>query len=77
MFDQILDLVKQQLGNNPQVASAIPAGQQEVVHQEVATQITNSLANHASQTGVGGLLSSLQNGLSSGSGICTQSKRPK
>jgi hypothetical protein len=69
MFDQILDLVKQHLGNNPQIASSIPAGQEDAVHNEVASQITNGLASHASQGGVGGLLSSLQSGLSSGSPV--------
>lgn len=70
MFDQILDLVKQHLGNNPQVASAIPPGQADAVHNEIASQITNGLANQASaQGGVGGLLSSLQSGLASGSPI--------
>jgi len=70
MFDQILDLVKQHLGNNPQVAQAIPAGQEEEVHREVATQVTNGLAHQAAaQGGVGGLLSQLQAGLTSGSPV--------
>jgi uncharacterized protein YidB (DUF937 family) len=70
MFDQILDMVKAHLGNNPQVASAIPAGQEEAVHREVASQITKGLANQAPQQGgVGGLLSKLQSGLTSGSPI--------
>jgi len=70
MFDQILDLVKQHIGSNPQVASAIPAGQENEVHQEIASQITNGLASHASsQGGVGGLLSMLQGGMSSGSPV--------
>lgn len=70
MFDQILDLVKQHLGNNPQVASAIPPGQADAVHNEIAHQVTNGLANQAaSQGGVGGLLASLQGGLTSGSPV--------
>jgi hypothetical protein len=70
MFDQILDLVKSHLGNNPQVASAVPPGQEEAVHHEVATQIQNGLATQAAaQGGVGGLLSQLQSGLSSGSPV--------
>ena len=69
MFDQILDLVKQQVGGNSQVASAIPAGQEDAVHHEIAHQVTNGLASQAaSQGGVGGLLSMLQGG-SSGSPI--------
>lgn len=72
MFDQILDLVKQHLGNNPQIASALPAGKQDEVHKEVASQITNTLATQAgnpSTGGVGGLLSQLQSGLTSGSPV--------
>ncbi len=69
MFDQILQLVKEHLGNNPQVASAIPAEQADAVHNEIATHLTNGLASQASQGGVGGLLSSLQNNMSSGSPV--------
>src|ERR671926_35946 len=70
MFDQILDLVKQHIGNNPQVAQAIPPGQQEEVHREVANQVTSGLAQQAvAQGGVGGLLAQLQAGLASGSPV--------
>ncbi len=70
MFDQILDLVKQHVGSNPQISSAIPAGQADEVHNEIATHITNGLASQASaQGGAGGLLSMLQGGISSGSPI--------
>ena len=70
MFDQVLKMVKEQIGNHPEVASAIPAGQQDAVHHEVATQVTNGLATQAAaQGGVGGLLSKLQGGLASGSPI--------
>lgn len=70
MFDQILDLVKQHLGTNPQISSAIPAGQADEVHNEIASQIQNGLASQASaQGGVGGLLSMLQGGSSSGNPV--------
>ena len=70
MFDQILDLVKQHIGSNPQVASAIPAGQEDAVHKEIASHVTNGLASQASSHGgVGGLLSMLQGGISSGSPV--------
>ena len=70
MFDQILDLVKQQVGSNPQVASAIPAGQEDAVHTEIAHQVTNGLASQAAaQGGAGGLLSMLQGGMSSGNPV--------
>jgi uncharacterized protein YidB (DUF937 family) len=70
MFDQILDLVKQHMGNNPQISSGIPPEQTDAVHHEITSHITNGLANQAeAQGGVGGLLSRLQNGISSGSPI--------
>ena len=63
MFDQILDLVKQHLGGNPQIASSIPGNQVDNVHNEIANQVTQGLANHAtSQGGIGDLLSMLQGG---------------
>jgi hypothetical protein len=68
MFDEILKMVKDHLGNNQEVSSAIPADQQDAVHHEVATQMTNALKNQASaQGGGGGLLSMLQDSLTSGS----------
>ncbi|MEO6070635.1 MAG: hypothetical protein ABIN57_05840 [Chitinophagaceae bacterium] len=67
MFDEILKMVKDQLSNNPQVAAAIPPGQEDAVHQEVATQVTSGLASQmATQGGIGGLLAQLQGGLTSG-----------
>lgn len=69
MFDQILSMVKEHLGNNPQVAQAIPAGQEDAVHKEVASQVTAGLAQQAQNGGVGGLLSQLQSGLTSGSPV--------
>ncbi len=72
MFDQILDLVKQHMGSNPQIASAIPAGQSDAVHNEIASQVTGGLASHASgQGGVGGLLSMLQGGMGSGNPVAS------
>lgn len=71
MFDQILNLVKEHLGNNPQVASAVPADKSEAVHQEVASQITDHLKNAAGavQGGIGGLLSKFTGGIESGSTV--------
>lgn len=66
MFDQILDLVKDQLGNNPQVAKNVPDEKKEQVHHEVAKQIDNGLKQHAASEGVGGLLSKLGAGIQSG-----------
>src|SRR6476660_9490190 len=70
MFEEMVKMVKQQIGSNPQVSSAIPAGQEDAVHQEVASQITQGLASQAPAAGgVGGLLSKLQNGMSSGNPV--------
>lgn len=70
MFDQILDMVKNHMANNPQVASAIPADQKEAVHNEVATQITQGLAQQAAANGgAGGLLSQLQGAVTSGNPV--------
>src|SRR5579875_1500802 len=70
MFDQILQLVKDHIGGNPQVASAIPAGQEDAVHQEIATHINNGLQSQAAaQGGAGGLLSMLTGSMASGSPI--------
>jgi uncharacterized protein YidB (DUF937 family) len=70
MFDEIVNMVKHQLGNNPQVASSLPPEQQDAVHHEVATQITHGLANQsAEQGGIGGVLSQLQNATTSGNPV--------
>jgi hypothetical protein len=68
MFDQILDLVKEHIGNNPQVSAAVPADKRDAVHNEIASHITNGLKSQAAtQGGAGGLLSMLQGAISSGS----------
>ncbi|MDB5231118.1 MAG: hypothetical protein JWN76_1923 [Chitinophagaceae bacterium] len=70
MFDQILGMVKEHIGNNPQVKSAIPPGKEDAVHHEIATQVTKGLAAEAGQQGgVGGMLSKLQNAATSGSPV--------
>lgn len=67
MFDQILEMVKEHLGNNPQVTSQLSPEQQDALHKEVAGQITTGLATEApKQGGVGGLLDSLKNAATSG-----------
>ena len=80
MFDDVLQLVKEHLGNNPEVAQAIPPEQADAIHQEIATHVTNGLQGQTPPAeagglfgaggigGVtsGGLLSSLENSLASG-----------
>ena len=70
MLDELVKIVKEHLGNNPQVAAAIPAGQEDAVHHEIASQLSNGMASQApSQGGIGGLLSMFQNGMASGSPV--------
>ena len=72
MFDQILDFVKQHMGNNPELTNAIPTEQQDDVHREIATHINNGLQNQAtSQGGLGGMLESLAQNLGSGGNVAT------
>ncbi|HEY0056756.1 MAG TPA: hypothetical protein VGB63_15495 [Pedobacter sp.] len=66
MFDQILDLVKDQLGNNQNVESQIPGEKKEQVHHEVATQIDQGIKQQAATEGIGGLLAKLGSGMQSG-----------
>lgn len=70
MFDQILNLVKEHLGNNPQVAGAIPADKADAVHQEIASHVTDNLKSGAGiQGGIGDLLSKFTGGVESGSPV--------
>jgi hypothetical protein len=67
MFDQILQMVKEHMANNPQVAAAIPPEQADAVHNEIATHINNGLQGiSGAQGAAGGLLSQFENSLSSG-----------
>src|SRR4051812_7240781 len=69
MFNEILDLVKQHMGNNPTITSNIPPEKEDAVHREIASHVTNGIKNEASQQGVGGLLSMLQNKVASGGAV--------
>src|SRR6478672_2373665 len=70
MFDEILQLVKDHMGSNPQISSTIPADQQDAIHNEIASHVTNGLKGQATaQGGAGGLLSMLQAGMASGSPV--------
>lgn len=71
MFDEILQMVKDHLGNNPAIASAIPAGQEDAVHNEIATHVANSLSTQAPPTEGfgGGLLGKLESSMASGGAV--------
>jgi len=47
MFEQILQAVKEHIGNNPELAAAIPAEHADSIHHELATQIHENLQNQA------------------------------
>jgi hypothetical protein len=60
MFDQILNMVKEQMGNHPDAANAIPAEHADAVHHEIAGAVENGVKSQAgSGGGIGDLLSSL------------------
>lgn len=70
MFDQILDLVRDHIGNNPEISQAIPSEKADAVHHEVAAQINDGLKSQASsQGGSGGLLSMLAGSMGSGNSV--------
>lgn len=70
MFDDILNAVKQEIGNHPELSSLSPE-QQEAIHNEIATHVNNTVQNQSAPTqptgGGGGLLSNLEGMLTSNS----------
>ncbi len=76
MFEQILQAVKEHLDNNPQLAESIPPEHMEAVHQEIAAHIHENLqsgdqapaapATPEASGGIGGILSTIENSLTSG-----------
>ena len=72
MFDQILQAVKEHLGNNPEIAAAIPPGQEEAVHTEIANHISNTVSNPSPvSSGLGGILSSLESKIAAGGPVAS------
>lgn len=61
MFDEILQMVKDHLSNDPQVAAAVPPEQQEALHNEIANHIANNVQPQEGSSG-GGLLGMLGSG---------------
>ncbi|MBS1621683.1 MAG: hypothetical protein JST10_13780 [Bacteroidetes bacterium] len=68
MFDDILNAVKNELGNHTEIAS-LPADQQEAIHNEIANHVNNTVQNQTvpASSGGGGLLSGLEGMLTSNS----------
>jgi hypothetical protein len=78
MFEQILQLVKDHIGNDPNIAQHIPPEQADAVHQAIAEHVTNTLQSQptegpAAQSPLGGLGAPTgQGGLATGLGGLTQ-----
>jgi hypothetical protein len=66
MFDEILQMVKEHFGNNPQVASAIPPEHADAVHNEIATHLANGLSGQETGNAGGGLLGKLESNVAGG-----------
>jgi hypothetical protein len=69
MFDQILQLVKDHMNSNPQLAAAIPEEHADAIHNEIANHITSALQTQPSMMtggGDGSILSTLEHSLASG-----------
>jgi uncharacterized protein YidB (DUF937 family) len=70
MFDEILKMVKDQIGGNQELNSALPTGREDEVHHEIAGHINDGIKTQAQGSGgIGDLLSSLSNGATSGSPV--------
>lgn len=66
MFDDILQIVKDHLGNHPQISGTVPDEHMEAVHNEIASHIANNLSSDTSSSsgsGGGGMLGGLLQGL--------------
>lgn len=67
MFDQILQLVKEHINGNPELAGVIPAEHADAIHHEIASHLSNQLQHPApAQGGMGGILSEIESSLGSG-----------
>src|SRR5258706_6849785 len=71
MFEQILQVVKEHMSSNPQLAESIPPEHMDAVHQEIATHIHENLQGQNATPDTqgaagGGILSTIENSLASG-----------
>ena len=66
MYEEILQVVKEHLSNDPEVSATVPAEQADSVHREIADQIHTGLQNPTALLGEGGITSLLSGGLGSG-----------
>jgi uncharacterized protein YidB (DUF937 family) len=66
MFEQILQEVREKLGNHPALTENVSPEQADAIHQEIATHIHNGIQDQPSQPASRGLLSDLEQKLGSG-----------
>jgi hypothetical protein len=77
MFEQILQLVKEHVSSNPEIAASIPAEHADAVHHEIATQIHETMQNQNQEPApsamgggladmAGGIFSQIKDSLASG-----------
>jgi hypothetical protein len=67
MFDEILQAVKEHLGNNPEVAANLTPEQADAVHNEIANHIANNVPAAGEAQGlIGGLLGKLESSMAAG-----------
>ena len=59
MFDDILQMVKDHLGDHPDVKANVTPEQADAIHKEIATHLTN--ATQSQESGIGGMFSGLLN----------------
>jgi hypothetical protein len=68
MFDQILNIVKEQLGNHPQASAAVPQQHADAVHKEIASSVEHQVKSQAASSGGGGIGDMLSSLAGAGSG---------
>ena len=66
MFDEILKMVKEHLGEHPAIAN-LPADQADAVHNEIANHIANATPQVQAESG--GIFDTLKKSIGGGGGI--------
>lgn len=76
MFDQILQLVKDQLANHPAIGENISAEEADAMHHDIATKIhaglpAEPLAEPVAEEAGGGILDQIKNSLGGGGALAS------
>lgn len=61
MFDDILKMVKDHLGDHPDLQANLTPEQADAIHKEIATHLTNATQSQGGGSGIGGMLGGLLN----------------